>query len=359
MKARRLLLVVQVLAVLLAGCLLILAAEARARGNALTAFANFRPVWPDAWRAPVEHQAVEVLGRLLSAPETDPELARAALGVMRQSSSWTAMAPQVSSQLRGVLEARLAEGADERLRTAWELFALSDPPDLDLYRERIIALGGDRSALADNVSQAVMRLRTADPAMAEAILDELSSEWAALLGPFAGRQLPWLARLSPAIVDAESSAQEAVLHHRRRLLEPYGLRLDATYGRMQPDHAMIDWLDHQAREVNASDDVRRTRLAQVDLLIRRHAAGIDEEPVVEVATRIALRHHALPWSALVVGLGVLAVLGAGLVRALLRLRRGPLPIDVNAETMENVEPIDLDTDAETRSRSSGSITDVG
>ena len=54
------------------------------------------------------------------------------------------------------------------------------------------------------------------------------------------------------------------------------------------------------------------------------------------------------------------ILGGGLAYALARLARGPLPVDVNAETMENVEPIDLDTDAETRGgRSSASITDVG
>lgn len=359
MKARRLMLAIQVVVVLLAGCLLILAAASRARGNALTAFANYRPTWPDAWRAPVEHRAVDVLGRLLSAPETDPELARAAMGVMRHSSSWTAMAPEVRSQLRGVLDARLAEGADERLRTAWELFALSEPSDLDQYRERIIALGGDRSVLADALRQAATRLREADPLAAGEELGALSQAWDALLGPADGRRLPWLARLSPAIVGAENVAQEAVLHHRRQLLEPYGLRLDASYGRMQPDQAMIDWLDHQAREVNAADATRRERLTQADQIIRDHATGVDEEPVVEIATRIARRHHTLPWSAVLVGIGVVVVLCGWLARALIRLRRGPLPIDVNAETMENVEPIDLDTDAETRSRSSPSITDVG
>jgi hypothetical protein len=142
-------------------------------------------------------------------------------------------------------------------------------------------------------------------------------------------------------------------------LEPYGLRSDATYGGMQPDRSMLVWLDQQARTVNQSDPARRLHLAEVDRLMRRHQVPSDDEPVVAIATRIALRHDHLPWTALLMGLTVSAVLLGGLAVAMIRLRRGPLPVDVNAETMENVEPIDLDTDAETRSRSSASITDVG
>jgi len=161
------------------------------------------------------------------------------------------------------------------------------------------------------------------------------------------------------VADAEQLAQEALSLQRRLLLEPYGVKRDAAYGMMQPDPGMIEWLDAQARTVNANEPGRRERLERIDDLLHDHPLDGDEEPVVLVATRIALRHHVLPWPAIALGLVVLLVLIGGLARALLRLRRGPLPIDVNAETMENVEPIDLDTDAETRSRSSASITDVG
>lgn len=357
MRERRLIALAQVLGLLLAGSLLILAAGVRARSNALTAFANYRSAWPDAWRAPVEHQAVELLAHLLPAPEADPDLARAAMGVMRQSSSWQAMMPGIQSQLRAVLDVSLADGRKiDQVRVAWEMFALSEPTDLEAYRERIIGLGGDRSAQVETLLQASRHLR--EDGSAEAVT-ALAQAWEVLSGPLDGHSLPWLARLAPTIVSAELAAQEALLEHRRRLLEPYGLRRDATYGRLQPDLAMLDWLDHQAQTVNAADPGQREQLQQVAALLHRHDAGSDEEPVVEIATRIALRHHVLPWSAVLIAVAVLALLGGGLLRAYLRLRRGPLPIDVNAETMENVEPIDLDTDAETRSRSAAAITDVG
>lgn len=361
MKARRLILVLQMLALLLFGVLVIVAAGGRARANALTSFAAYRASWPDAWRAPVEHRAVEVLARLLTAPDTDPELVRAAMGVMRQSSSWPGMADTIRSQLRGVLDAYLVSGdGTPRARIAWELFALSQPGDLETYRERIIALGGERAPQAEALRQAADRLRQSSTTQDfDGALDELTTSWEILLAPLDGRPLPWLARQASEVADAEQSAQESLSFQRRLLLEPYGVKRDAAYGMMQPDPGMIEWLDTQARTVNAAEPDRRERLERVDDLLRGHPTESAEEPVVLVATRIALRHHVLPWPAVGLGIAILVVLLGGLGRALLRLRRGPLPIDVNAETMENVEPIDLDTDAETRSRSSASITDVG
>jgi hypothetical protein len=362
MKARRLILLVQILAVLLLGVLMLVASNSRARANSLTSFAAYRATWPDAWRAPVEHRAVEVLGRLLGNPEADPELVRAAMGVMRQSHSWMGMAEQIQGRLRGILDGFLEHRDElERARIAWELFALSQPSDLDSYRERIIALGGDRTQAADILRQTAERVRqeTTLTGLGKA-LDDLAVAWDSLLAPVGdGPPLPWLARSAPTIAEAERLTQEALLVQRRILLEAYGIKRDADYGKLQPDPAMIAWLDAQARSINTNEPARRDVLDRVDALMRAHPGEGDDEPVVQVAIRIALRHHVLPWPAMTLGLIVLLVLGGGLTHALMRLRRGPLPIDVNAETMENVEPIDLDTDAETRSRSSGSITDVG
>jgi hypothetical protein len=259
-----------------------------------------------------------------------------------------------------VLDARLnPRGDEESLRIAWELFALSEPSDLELYRERIVALGGDRTTRIDalRVAAGVVQAAASDNLASE--LADLSTAWDQLLRPLDDRALPWLARLTPAFVGAEHAAQEALLSTRRRLLEPYGLRRDAVYGGMQPDRSMLIWLDRQAQTANREDPTRRERLADVERLLRHYQVPRDDEPVVAIASRIALRHEHLPWTALLMGLTVSSLLVGGLAIALLRLRRGPLPIDVNAETMENVEPIDLDTDAETRSRSSASITDVG
>jgi uncharacterized membrane protein YdbT with pleckstrin-like domain len=100
--------------------------------------------------------------------------------------------------------------------------------------------------------------------------------------------------------------------------------------------------------------VRRVRAVLAEFAPHYHF-----EPLIDAACASVLRYHALPARGLIIALAVVGTLMAGLWFALIRLVRGPMPVDVNAETMENVEPIDLDTDAETRSRSSASITDVG
>ena len=360
MKTRYLIILARSIAIILIGSLLILAARERARANALTSFSKYSENWPDAWRAPVEHQAVDVLGRLLSSPEDDPELVRAALEVMRRSRNWQAMANDMSGQLRATLDTLLKNRDFNRARVVWELFAFIELDHLDLYRERIIAVGGDRTALIEAVQLAATNLLEAsDMATADAALSELGKAWDTMLAPMNGQALPWLAYEMPAITNAEGSARRAILQHHRRLLEPYGVLIDGEYGQTLPDQAMIDWLSRKARMVNAEDPRHRERLEQFQHIQRQHTSELALEPVVAIATRIAVRHDALPWSAIIPGLSIAIVLLGGLIGAGLRFRRGPLPIDMNAETMENVEPIDLDTDAETKSRSAASITDVG
>ena len=360
MKSRHLIALLQALGVIVFGCLLILAAGARARANAMAAFSNYRSDWPDAWRAPVEHQAVDVLGRLLPNPGADLELVRAALGVMRESATWKSMANDIRSQLRGALDVVIKKRDVDGIRVVWELFALTDPDNLESYREQIIALGGDRTVAAAAVQAAAGRLNeTTNGSAADLALIQLGESWDAMLAPLDGKPLPWLARLSPVILGAEAEARSAVLRHHRHLLEPYGVPAEGDYGQTVPDQAMIDWLSRTAQSVNAADPDKRKRMEHFQHIQRQHATDLPLEPVVAIATRIALRHDALPWSAIIPGLSIALVLIGGLIGAGLRFRRGPLPIDVNAETMENVEPIDLDTDAETRSRSAAAITDVG
>ena len=360
MKTRHLIVLARSIAIVLIGTLLILAARERARSNAVTAFSNYRSAWPDAWRAPVEHQAIDVLGRFLSAPEADPELVQAALTVMRSSRSWPAMANDIGGQLRVTLETVLTERDWERARVVWELFVLTEPDHLDLYRERIFALGGDRRTLIAALELAVTHLQEA-PEMnaADVALSELDKAWDSMLAPMNGQTLPWLVYQMPAIMRAEEKARSAIRHYQRRLLEPYGVLIDGEYGQTLPDQAMIDWISDKAQNVNAEDPRQRERLEQFQRIQRHHAVDMSVEPVVAIATRIALRHDDLPWSAIIPGLGIAMVLLGGLIGAGLRFKRGPLPIDVNAETMENVQPIDLDTDAETKSRSAAAITDVG
>jgi hypothetical protein len=342
-------------------------AQERTRQDVLTAFHNYRPDWDDAWRAPVEHRAVDALGRLLATPDRDPEMAEAALAVMRRSPSWFAMGPEVGNQLKGWLDARLDPkhaaftGDGDALRPAYDLLVLAEAEDADLYRQRIAALAGDRSerAAALTAASAELQDHLAD-AQADAALARLDLAWTVLGEPLAGAPFNHLARAAPPVAPAEKLASLAVVSHIRHLLEPYGLKALGTYGETRPDQAMLDWLDRQAREVERSSPGQRDRLQQAREVLARHLPDYRYEPVVDIACRTALRRHAIPGGGLLIAALVLATLGGGLAYALARLARGPLPVDVNAETMENVEPIDLDTDAETRGgRSSASITDVG
>lgn len=364
MKMRRLVPLAQLALVAVVIVLVAWTAQGRTREDVLTAFHNYRPDWDDAWRAPVEHRAVDMLGRLLAAPDRDPEMAEAALAVMRRSPSWFAMGPEVGSQLKGWLDARLADPlADgDALRPAYDLLVLAEAEDVELYRQRIVALAGDRSERAAILTAASAELQEhlADQRAGDAAIIRLDQAWTALREPLGTARFNRLARASPPVAPAEKLASLSVVAYIRHLLEPYGLKALGTYGETRPDQAMLDWLDRQAREVERTNPGQRERLRQARDVLARHLPDYRYEPVVDIACRTALRRHSIPGGGLLIAALVLVILGGGLAYALARLARGPLPVDVNAETMENVEPIDLDTDAETRGgKSSASITDVG
>lgn len=362
MKPRRALHVAQAAVALVVVLALIASARERARDNALASFRHYRADWEDAWRAPVEHRAVELLGPLLSHPDHDPELAEAALSVMRRSPSWFAMAPDICSQIKGWLDVRLAsqDGDGQALRPAFDLLVLAESDDSDAYRARIAALSGDRTADAAELTAAAKRLQqTAGSAEGDQALQELAAAWRRLREPPGGRPLNWLAKEIPAIAAAEQEASVATVAQLRALLEPYLGKAAGTYGETLPDEAMLAWLDRQAVEVNRAHPDQRARLAKARRVMTAFAPQYHFEPLVDIACATALRYHAIPDGGIVIGLLAAIALTGCLWFAILRLSRGPMPVDVNAETMENVEPIDLDTDAETSSRSSASITDVG
>lgn len=360
MKTRHLVPLAQ--ALLAAGVIALVAwtANGRTRDDVLTAFHNYRPDWDDAWRAPIEHRAVEIF---YAAPDRDPEVVEAALAVMKRSPNWFRMAPEVGSHLKGWLDARLAdpEADGDDLQAAYDLLVLAEAEEADVYRQRIVALAGDRGerAAALTAASAALQEHLAD-GQADAALAQLDRAWSALREPLAGARFNRLARASSPAAPAEKLASLAVVAYIRQLLEPYGLKALSSYGETRPDQKMLDWLDRQAREVQRINPGQRERLHQAREVLARHVPDYRYEPVVDIACRTALRRHAIPGGGWLIAALVLGALGGGLAYALARLARGPLPVDVNAETMENVEPIDLDTDAETRGgRSSASITDVG
>ncbi len=361
MNSRQLVLVLFVLGGVGLISLVIVDAAFRARANSLTAFTNYQSSWDDALRAPVEHRAVDVLGRLLVQPQDDVELAMAALSVIRSSQSWAAMAPQIHSQLRAVMDVRLQDEfvSMAAIRPVYDLLEASDYSEITSYRERIIALSGERKILVVALQEAVVKLQMSEETTADAALHDLDRAWAALRQPIDGYELNWLAQGMAEIAGVELQASTALDRYIRRLLEPFGISKDAQYGQSIPDQAMVEWLDRQAQVVVVNNLKARDRLRHAADILQRHHAQYAHDPVIAIAIAIARRHHQVPLSGILIGLFTLMSLGGGMLYTLIRLRRGPTPIDVNAETMQNVEPIDLDTDAETRSRSSASITDVG
>ncbi len=333
----------------------------RARANTLTAFSNYSPQWEDALRLPVEQRAFDVMGQLSSDPQQDPELAMAAINVLRRSPTWSERSPHVYSQLRAVLEIRLSEKplSLETIRPIYNLLEASEYADIASYRDRIIALAGDRTALIAAVQEAVVQLQMTGEDGVDEALKNLQRSWSALRVPIDDKPLNWLAANTPEIVGIELQARNAVERYIRQVLVTFGIPQDAQYGKSIPDQAMIEWLDNQAQIVNTSRPQLRQRLRASVTMLRMHNAEENMDPVIIMAINLASRHHIVPWSGILIGLLTIIMLSFGIAYAAVRLRRGPTPVDVNAETMENVEPIDLDTDAETRSRSSASITDVG
>jgi hypothetical protein len=338
------------------------AAQDQARANALTSFRHYRADWEEAWRKPVEDLANSTLTRLLRHPDRDPELAEAALSVMRRSLSWYVRAPNVASRTREWLERELArmEGDGDLLHPAFDILEFAEADDIDAYRTRIAALAGDRSTEASALAEVASKLQ-AEPGAAAADVDcsRLATAWRALHAVHNGRHLNWLAQEQPAVATAERQATEAVVAHLRVLLDPYLGKSLGVYGETLPDEHMMALLEATAEGINRTTPHQQERVRHARLVLAEIAPRYHFEPVVETACTTALRYHAVPGSGFLIALTVVGSLVAGLWFTVIRMVRGPMPVDVNAETMENVEPIDLDTDAETKSRSSASITDVG
>jgi hypothetical protein len=362
MKGRQAAVLGQLALAVALGAALWSAAQDQARANALSSFRHYRADWEEAWRDPVERLAMATLGDLLSHPERDPERAEAALSVMRRSQSWYAMSPDVASPIKGWIDARLlrGEGDGDQLHAAFDLLELAESDEVDSYRARIAALAGDRHEAAAQLAASARELgEHIGSGDADLALARLALAWRELHAVQGGRHLNWLAQRLPAIAAAEQQATVAAVGLLRKLLEPYLGKAAGAFGETLPDEAMLSWLDRQAVAINHEHPEGRDRVRKVRAVLAEFAPHYHFEPLIDAACATVLRYHAVPTRGLLIALAVAGTLSGGLWFALIRLVRGPKPVDVNAETMENVEPIDLDTDAETKSRSSASITDVG
>jgi hypothetical protein len=362
MKNKQLWFSANILLVVALVIVIIMAAAQQARDNALAAFSHYDAQLEEALRTPIEQRAIEVLGPLLAQPQQDKKLALAALKVLRSSPAWPSLAPQIYHQLRVAMEARLNNPRPSmlRVRAIYELMVESEYADKEIFAQRIISLAGNRSGLINDVQDAVVQLQmaTSDADIQDA-MERIDQAWDALHARHEGHALNWLAQQEPAFTAATAQAGIALERLVRKLMEPFGIPVDAHYGQALPDQVMIGWFVQQAAAITDNRPEQQQQLRHAQQLYEKFTPTSQREPVVAVAIRIACQQQSLTWLGLLLGVGVIIILVSGFFYALSRLRRGPQPVDVNAETMENVEPIDLDTDAETRSRSSGSITDVG
>jgi acyl transferase domain-containing protein len=334
----------------------------RARDNSFAAFAHYPTLTDAAQRTLIEQQAIAVLGPLLAQPQSDTALALGALAVLRSSATWSALAPQIHHQLRAAMDIQYnnADHAMPLIKAIYALMEASDFPDKDAVTQRIRALAGDRSLFIADLQQAVVKLQMA--VSQDDIQDAIKlteQAWVALHASQQGQKMNWLAQDEPSFLAATTQAKTALERLVRKLLEPFGIPLEAQYGQAPPDQAMLGWLAQQAAAVVKNRAELQTQLRRAQRLSIKMSSFVTREPVVAVAVRLACQQQRFDWLSVLFLLSLITSLSGGFLYALSRLRRGPQPIDVNAETMENVEPIDLDTDAETRSRSSASITDVG
>ncbi len=198
------------------------------------------------------------------------------------------------------------------LRDTYDILVASGSPAATSWLTTIATAGGSRvgdvAALED--ATAVLRRATHTPDADAAYLDLLAVRRGILGRP----GTTWAARLRPPLAAALVSAEDALLEHLARATG------DASQLRVQ-------W--------NAA--------AQAGLSARL-------PPAVIQRLAVAMRYASVPAAGIAVGLGVALSLAGALVAVVALLRRGPKAIDPSAETIENVEPIDVDTDAVTLQR---------
>ncbi len=129
----------------------------------------------------------------------------------------------------------------------------------------------------------------------------------------------WIARQNPVIASAIDGADVAALERFRAIL----------------------------REAQTSGPELTPRLREAWAALR--AMGLQNRiDAPERAYYAAeVRVNALPPAAFDLAVGVLVFLLGAMGYAIRSSIKGPIPIDPGAETLENVEPIDFDTDAET------------
>lgn len=232
---------------------------------------------------------------------------------------------QQASMARALMEARIKQDLaravnqpwpDELdLHRLWELAAIIDAELAAAVHVRIAARAGERGAAAAALTLAAAALREApvdgDP-------EPVVTAWMRLREAGSGTGwFTWAARETPPMARAVTAAERAVA-------QALSARLDAQEEGADP---RVVWQATQAMGIT-------DRLSET--LITRYARQ----------TRI----EQVPTMALIACAIMASALFGGLAFAFHRLHRGRRRIDPGAETLENVEPIELETDVLTVQR---------
>lgn len=261
--------------------------------------------------------AVDLLQMELRRAQPRPNVVVQAWGTLRGQ-------PQAGIA-RAMLEARIEQdlarmvqrsSPDEvHLHRLWELAAIIDAELAVAVHVRIAARAGERGAAAAHLAEVAATLRSepvlTDPAV---LIDAWQQLREAGTGP---SWFTWAARETPPMARAVTDAERAVA-------QALSMRLDAAEEGVDPRPV---WQAAQAMRLT-------DRLP--DPLVARYAEHV--------------RITELPTVALIVCAALATALFGALAFAFHRLGRGRRRIDPGAETLENVEPIELETDAITVQR---------
>lgn len=310
------------------------------------AFAAEGPV-----RARIEAEAQALLADELAASAPRQRTVAAAWAVVRHAPAAGASAQRIAARAHALVSAW--DGSESRLRQADDLIGLlADPQATADLRARILDLAGGRAETAAALARGADALAaTAGTAAGDQRLVELVAAYRRLVADGGGRAgLTWLARESAPLAGPLEAAADAAYGHLDALLRPYRQALVR-------DPSPVE-IAAVVRAVARAQPERRERLraawdaiGAMDLRQR-----CDRGTLALYAA--AARREQLPVAALAVCLGIAALVFGGLALAFRRLVRGRRAIDPAAETVPNVEPIELDSDAITLQRATSDETRV-
>lgn len=307
-----------------------LLARAKSRDGVIYSLKSYAVEKNQPERKAIEQFAGEVFNGELGKYIVDEKVVTAAYNVLKQTEVAEASRQRLELYAKNLLEREiaLAHSDDDLLELGDRLLALAASPDRGIYRGRIAMMSKEREAEAAALGQLAHAVsRNAGAPEGDAAFAQLvESRLRFTAGPHA-----WVLRQNPAIASAVESADAAALQRFKVLL--------------------------QQAQTSGPEMTPRLRDAWAGLRAMKLQDRVEAAERTYYAAQA--RVNALPPAAFNIAVCVLMILVGGMAYAIRSVIKGPIPIDPGAETLENVEPIDFDTDAETLEAAKHRSTRVG